>query len=126
MQNDFLSYLEEWENDVRNRPSLHGKPYTADEMKKMLLSQETLMGLRLTTKSILELVPFMLSKGAQFIFTRPLNQDPIEHLFSRHRQACGSGQNPTAFQFYNNSEKLRILKEGNVKIKTSGANTNSV
>ena len=40
LENDFLAYLQVWEDSVKDFP--------ANERKKMMLSQETLEGLRIT------------------------------------------------------------------------------
>lgn len=43
LENEFLTYLDDWEKSVSNRESF------TDSEKKMLLSQETLLGLRVTS-----------------------------------------------------------------------------
>ena len=43
LREDFLGYLDEWEASVAARPG-----FSKAERNKMLLSQETLSGLRLT------------------------------------------------------------------------------
>lgn len=44
LENEFLTYLDDWEKSVSNRES-----FTDSERKQMLLSQETLLGLRVTS-----------------------------------------------------------------------------
>ena len=43
LQEEFLSYLDEWEQSVRQRDG-----FSASEKNKMQLSPETILGLRLT------------------------------------------------------------------------------
>ena len=43
LEDEFLPYLKEWECSVMNRPG-----FTPAQRKKMLLSKETLLGLRIT------------------------------------------------------------------------------
>lgn len=45
LEEDFLSYLDNWRESVRSREG-----YTDSEKKRMLLSEETESGLRLTGK----------------------------------------------------------------------------
>ena len=45
LEQDFLGYLDSWEKDVNAREG-----FTADEKKRMLLSQETIEGLQITGK----------------------------------------------------------------------------
>ena len=43
LENDFLGYLDEWEEDVKSREG-----FEKDEQNLMLLSSETMTGLRMT------------------------------------------------------------------------------
>ena len=45
LEEDFLGYLDDWEKAVKER-----KGFTDEEKKRMMLSQETLEGLRMTGK----------------------------------------------------------------------------
>ena len=44
LEEEFLPYLEEWEKSVNNRPG-----FTKSQKKRMLLSPETLLGLKITS-----------------------------------------------------------------------------
>ena len=46
LKDNFLAYLDEWEKSVMDRPG-----FEDDEKKNMMLSSETLLGLRMTGKS---------------------------------------------------------------------------
>ena len=44
LETEFLAYLDEWERSVNGRPG-----FDDADKKRMLLSQETLLGLRITS-----------------------------------------------------------------------------
>jgi hypothetical protein len=48
LEDEFLPYLKEWECSVMNRPG-----FTPAQRKKMLLSEETLLGLRFVISFII-------------------------------------------------------------------------
>ena len=98
MEQDFLGYLDEWDDEVKARPG-----FTDMEKKKMTLSQETLEGLRMTgielpyslcitffssifipVHSFVELAKFLFTlKEGLFILSERLNQDPLESFFGQ-------------------------------------------
>ena len=45
LKDEFLPYLDKWEKDVQERTG-----FTPAEKKRMLISHETLLGLRMTSK----------------------------------------------------------------------------
>ncbi|KAH7932519.1 hypothetical protein HPB52_024445 [Rhipicephalus sanguineus] len=47
----------------------------------MFASQVTMESLRVTLASVLDLIRDLLSKGAQYVLTGKLNQDPLERFF---------------------------------------------
>lgn len=140
MQKEFLGYLNDWEIDVQTRP---GK-FDSEARKKMLLSTETFSGLRQSSKylklnkllvvflkvskhvlakAMIGIISFLLKKGAKYVLTANFSQDPLEIEFSRHRQACGSSQNPTVYTFGNNCEPLYLLKKKNLNLHSARGNT---
>jgi hypothetical protein len=65
LEEEFIGYLDEWERDVSEREG-----FTSDERKKMLLSQETLEGLRMTVYSFIDVSKHLLSlKDGLFILS---------------------------------------------------------
>lgn len=62
-------------------------------------SPPCLSGLRMTIRAILGLWEDMQKEGVTHLMTRRLNQDPIEHLFSKIRRLGGHNGTPTASQF---------------------------
>jgi hypothetical protein len=59
----------------------------------MLLSHQTLTGLKISVHSIVDSVKFLLDSGAQFVLTHTFNQDPLEH----YRHKVGDNSNPLTF-----------------------------
>lgn len=88
--NDFLQYFSEWKANVNNRAG----QYSKSELSKMQLSYQTLQGLEITVKSVVECVKFMLNKGAPYVLTDHFNQDPIEQYFGIVRTSGGCNTNP--------------------------------
>lgn len=60
----------------------------------MFASQVTMESLRVTLASVRDLIADLLSKGARFVLTGKLNQDPLEvinMLFFQHFYVCAVG-----------------------------------
>ncbi|XP_070193287.1 uncharacterized protein [Littorina saxatilis] len=100
----FLEYLQEWEDGVTNRDG-----FAKAEKGRMLLSHQTLSGLRISARSIVEIVQFLLREGASFVLTHNFNQDPLEEHFAHCRQKGGANNNPTVWDVQHCSSKLRVL-----------------
>ena len=61
--------------------------------------------------SFTELVPLLLKDpGPKFILSARFNQDPLEIYFSKQRARGGRNDNPSADQFLNNVQAIRIGK----------------
>ena len=101
----------------------------------MLLSQETITGLLMTShcyhhhsnnvlfvfftkaQSFIELVPYLFSlSGVKSFLSQRICQDPLELYFGCQRQRGGTHDNPTAAEFYKNAQALRVV---NAFCKTS-------
>jgi hypothetical protein len=106
LENDFLSYLEEWSNYAQSRIDV-----PAESRKKMMLSAQTLEGLKMTVYSFIEVVPYLLSlDGAEFILSERFNQDTVESYFAQQRARCGRGDNPAVQQVLYNSQSIRTSR----------------
>ncbi|XP_033739584.1 uncharacterized protein LOC117326894 [Pecten maximus] len=105
LQQDFLGYLDTWKHKVHNRPG----NFSASQKASMLLSYQTLEGLRISVKSITECVRLMLNEGAQFILTHAFNQDPLEEHFGHHRNKGGANDNPTVYDVRNALTQIRSV-----------------
>ena len=120
----FLPYLEEWETSVNNRAQ-----FSAAEKRRMLLSSETILGLRRTSKlcvyrvsffhhyiglAFVEFVRFLFSlkevKQNKLAFlSNFICQDPLENFFGCQRQQGATNDNPTVQQFLDNTQTLRVV-----------------
>ena len=103
---DFLDYLKNWSDSVKNRP---GK-FTKNERKAMFLSRATYEGLQITAKSTIELTKFLLENGVQFVLTERFSQDVIEEYFGRHRMLGRRNDNPTLQQFGYQDNTIRLQR----------------
>ncbi|KAH8040389.1 hypothetical protein HPB51_010169 [Rhipicephalus microplus] len=65
----------------------------------MFASQVTMESLRVTLSSILELTNDLLAKGARYVLTGKLNQDPLERFFGITRSFGGDEDHPTILSF---------------------------
>lgn len=70
----FLPYFDKWQSSIASRPGNYDKTARG----KMFISQQTYDGIKITTRSMIELVKFLLSKGAQYVLTEKFSQDPLE------------------------------------------------
>ncbi|XP_034245499.1 uncharacterized protein LOC117647711 [Thrips palmi] len=131
---NFLKYLDEWEEEARNpnvtlnvtMDNTAAAPADLDESEiedgtfnpdadtpasKKLLSAQTLEGIRITSLAFKPLVLFMLDQGASFINARVFCQDPLEQHFSKVRAGQGGSNNPNVMQFLNRNRALHTIGE---------------
>ena len=118
-----------WEDSVKARKDV--KPA---EKKRMLLSTETLEGLRMTGElfvqgvththhtnripsillsvySFTEMAEYLLSlKGVKFLLSEKFNQDPLESYFSKQRSRGARSDNPSIQQCLQNARAIRASK----------------
>ena len=130
MEETFLPFLDKWEASVNARSE-----YSKAQKKRMLLSNGILIGIRRTGTVLSELSSstclfisnyFSAVKSfvelVRFLFTLPevqeynlkslsnqLCQDPLEGFFGFQRQRGGTSDNPSAVEFYNNTQALRVI-----------------
>ena len=64
----------------------------------MMLSGQTLEGLEITVRTIVELVPYLLRNGVSFVLTSVFNQDVLEQHFGYLRKKGGAHDNPTVVE----------------------------
>lgn len=124
--NVFLKYLDDWEESVAKREG-----FTTEEKKVMILSHETLLGLRITGKgnsvyiqvknvyiyvifipvhSFVELARYLLNIPEVDVFlSNKVSQDPIEKFFGQQRQRGSSNDNPNALQFIKGTQAIRVI-----------------
>ena len=128
LKNNFIGYLDAWEKSVNERPGFE----KIEKKNKMLLSQETRLGLRMTGNSIIIcitnlsvlLLSFLLTavlsfcKLLEYVFTIPdvtvflssrICQDPLENLFGHQRQRGRVNENPNLAEFIKKTQALRVV-----------------
>ena len=103
--NDFLGYFDSWKVSVENRP---GK-FSKREIVGMQLSQQTIDGLKISVRSIVACVRFLLDLGAPFVLTKVFNQDPLEQSFGHIRQKGGLCDAPTVYSAQHTMTSLRVV-----------------
>ena len=122
MKETFLFYLDNWEATVAANSDVPG------EVKhKMLLSSETMEGLRITglfcvnisstysqfvhllVNSFIEMSQFLLSKSeGLFLLSERVSQDSLENYFGKQRARGGRNENPNLQQCLTNAAALRL------------------
>ena len=129
LQEDFLGYLDQRESSTKNRVDL-----SASEKRKLLLSSETMEGLRVTGKimhimfelhcvliltvyffvvtSFVEMAKFLLSNGSPgfFLLSERVSQDPLENFFGQLRACGGRNENPNLHQCLHSTAAIRVQK----------------
>ena len=106
LEHEFLGYFEAWEQSVMARPHY----FTRKQQSRMMLSHQTLNGLKITVRSVVACVRQLLSEGVPFVLTHKFNQDPLESHFSHYRHKGGANDNPTAYQVKHTINTLRVIK----------------
>jgi hypothetical protein len=127
LEETFLPYLDQWEECVHRRDP---KQFTTSQKKRMLLSQETMDGIRMTSmfsscmlsgcipmmlmkisaKSFVGLVRYLFTvPGVKYFLSRNICQDPLEKFFGCQRQVGGTHNNPTVLEFQRNTQTLRVV-----------------
>ena len=101
----FLGYFEEWKASVDNRLGR----FSRDERNKMQLSHQTLDGLKISVRSFVSCVRFLLEQGAPFVLTARFNQDVLEQHFGHYRHKGGSCDNPTIDNVRHTMNVLRTV-----------------
>jgi hypothetical protein len=105
LENDFLPYLEEWRQYATSKPDI-----STEDKNKLMLSVQTLEGLKITVFSFIEVVPYLLSlEGANFLLSERFNQDFVE-FFGKQRAHCGRNDNPSVTQFLYNTQAVRTIR----------------
>lgn len=106
LENSFLGYLKEWEKSVHDRPG-----FDKLAREKMMISQETIEGLKMAVYSFIELGRYLLSqKSGLFILSERFNQDPLEAFFGQQRSRGGRNDNPNVKQFLENAQAIRVQR----------------
>lgn len=112
----FLGWLEAWRGRIRGHTE-----FSAEERKKMFISNQTFTGIYITVKSVCELVPYLFDQGAEVVFTNNFNQDPLESYFGFIRGHGGRWSNPTLDSFgyldngVRNAVSLKASGHGNTE-----------
>ena len=126
MENEFLQYFANWEESVQKRAG-----FIPAEKTRMLLSKETMSGLRITgnhvhcisqllylfivVKSFVELARYLLNQeGVSYLLSEHFNQDPLEQFFGKQRAQGARCDNPTIQQFMKNSVSIRQQKSASL------------
>lgn len=114
---DFLGYLEKWEHSVLNRA---GK-YTKEQRQRMIISYQSLEGMKISINAFKDIVKFALDKGAPSVSSRRFNQDPLEQRFSDYRRARGADNNPTVKQVLHT--EISLSAQGQMTSTSKRGNT---
>ena len=94
---ELIDYLKSWDEQVKNRAGNFSKAQRAT----MLLSYQTVEGVRLSARSISACVKLLLNEGASYVLTHCFNQDPLEQHFGHYRHKCGGNNNPSVYEVRN-------------------------
>lgn len=103
--NDFLGYFETWRKSVESRVG----NYTDKDRSAMQLSYQTIDGLKISVRSIVQCVQYLLNLGAPFVLTEVFNQDILEQHFGHYRQKGGLNDAPTVFSARHTMTSLRVV-----------------
>ena len=111
LEDVFIPYLKNWRDETVER--------FGSSSKRSFLTQQTYDGLCITTKAMVELVPYLLRQGLEFVSTRRISQDSLEFYFGHQRSIGRRNENPNIHQFgYRNNaitmkRQLSYVPDGN-------------
>lgn len=88
---EFLNYFKTWKKSVDERPG----DFTPTNRNNMFISLPTYNGLRMSISSLKEVVPFLLSKGFDYVLSEKFCQDDLENYFGRQRAIGRRKDNPS-------------------------------
>ena len=77
LENVFLKYLDDWKASIQSRVG----EFTQTDRNRMFISANTYTGIEMTIRSTLELVPYLLNSGFDFVLTERFCQDCLEEHF---------------------------------------------
>ena len=107
LENVFMVELESWKKGITGASKI--------EVEKKFISQQTYSGLMVTTKSMVELIRFLLKNSPPntYVLSRRINQDPLEAFFSQIRRAGGSTEVPDLLSYGHCHNLLSVKKQLN-------------
>ena len=91
----FLQYLESWKASTREREG----EFTDDARGKMFLSMQTYEGLKISVRSHVEAIKFLLENGFKYVLSERFMQDVLEDYFGHQRSKGRRADNPSAYEF---------------------------
>uniref|UniRef100_A0A1X7VRV3 Transposable element P transposase-like RNase H C-terminal domain-containing protein n=1 Tax=Amphimedon queenslandica TaxID=400682 RepID=A0A1X7VRV3_AMPQE len=109
LKKEFVPYLDAWQATVDKRTDC-----TKAQKKRMLRSDETLLGIRRTVKSFVEFILYLFSLPEvkdlilEFL-SNHMCLDHIESFFSCGRQRGGRSDNPSVSEFFNDTQAFRVI-----------------
>ena len=107
LENVFLKYLDDWKASTQSRVG----EFTQTDRNRMFISANTYTGIEMTIRSTLELVPYLLNNGFDFVLTERFCQDCLEEHFGDHRKCGGRSRNPDMYTFGHQTRHLRVQKQ---------------
>jgi hypothetical protein len=113
LEDEFVPYLDQWQRSVEAREG-----YTRAQKKRMLLSDATILGLKITAKSFVELTRFLFTMpGVKNFLSQRICQDALEKFFGCQRQRGATHDNPNALEFLRNTQALRVVNTASYAVK---------
>ena len=116
---EVIAYLDDWQRCVNERPG----NFTKKERAAMMLSHQTITGIKISVFAISECVKSLLRQGAKYVLTHCFNQDPLEQHFGHYRHKGGANNNPSVHDVRNVLTVLRAVntqalppKRGNIRM----------
>ena len=112
LKDSFLGYFESWEKNVQNRPG----EFTKNDQARMFISRPTYEGLKISVYSLIEIVPFLLDEGFEYILSERFCQDILEEHFGDQRKLGGRAENPDVQKV--GYQSVALMQQKNVTCHT--------
>ena len=105
LESTFLGYFSLWKKNIEMRDG-----FTTEQKGKMFISAQTYEGLKITVMSMIEIIPFLLENGFNYVLTERFNQDCLEQSFGTHRSMGGRSENPNVHRFGYDDQSMRVYR----------------
>ena len=88
----FIAYLDEWKQNIAKRPG----EFTQTQRNNMFISSLTYEGIKISIKSLQEIIPYLLRNGFDYVLSENFCQDDLENYFGRQRAIGSRKTNPNS------------------------------
>ncbi len=106
MKKKIIPCLETWKKSIQDRPG----NFSEAAKSKIVLSEQTIEGLKITILCLIEVTNFLLTEGCRFVLNERFSQDCLEEYFGRQIPPGRRSDNLDVIQFGYNEHIIRVVR----------------